>query len=121
MSIRSATEPPARPQMRLLDWHPLRKSSLRGFATIELPIGLRIVDCPVLVSGGTTWATLPGKPRLDETGRQRRDDSGKPLYSNLLDWRTRELREGFSDRVVALVRQAHPDDLASGDAREPTA
>ena len=32
----------ARPRMRLVAWKPLRKGSLRGFATVELqPIGLR--------------------------------------------------------------------------------
>jgi hypothetical protein len=48
----------------------------------------------------------------DETGRQRRGEDAKPPYSNILDWRSRELGEAFSARVVALVRQAHPDDLA---------
>jgi hypothetical protein len=36
---------------------------------------------------------------------------GKPLYRELLSWRTRKLREAFSQRVVDLVRAAYPEDL----------
>jgi hypothetical protein len=43
---------PVRPKMRLVNWKPLEKNSLRGFATVALPLGLKIVDCPVHVSNG---------------------------------------------------------------------
>lgn len=112
MATQHPTETPARRHLRLLGWTPLRKGTLRGFATVELPIGLKIVDCPILASHGTIWAALPGKPQLDHDGRQRRDDNGKPLYAAILDWKSRELPEVFSDRVFGLIREAHPDDLA---------
>jgi hypothetical protein len=32
---------PTKPGMRLISWKPLTKNSLRGFATVELPIGRR--------------------------------------------------------------------------------
>ena len=46
---------PSRPIARLLNWKPLVKNSLRGFADVALPIGLKIYEIPVLSQGGTVW------------------------------------------------------------------
>ena len=103
-----------RPQyrMRLLGWRRLRQGKLFGFAEVELPIGLKLYDVPVLRGlDGQPWATLPTKPQVDRAGHQRRDDTGKPAYARVIAWRSRRLEEAFSARVVGLVRQAHPDDL----------
>ena len=102
-----------RPRMRLVSWKSLVKGSLRGFATIELPIGLRIIDVPVLVSNGKAWASLPSKPQLVD-GRQKLD--GKPLYAPMLEWRDKALRDRFSDRVIELVRAEYLDALDDGEA-----
>jgi hypothetical protein len=101
--------------MRLISWKPLVKNSLRGFATVELPIGLKIVDCPVLVSNGKAWASLPTKPVLDRDGKHVKPD-GKPQYSAILEWKSRGLADRFSEAVVELVRQTHPGDLDDGGA-----
>lgn len=98
-------------RMRLVRWNPLRKGTLRGLATVELPIGLEIVDCPVLTSYGTAWVMLSGKPQIDQDGCQRRDGAGEPLYVAMLNSCNRALREAFSNRVE-LVRQTCPGDLA---------
>jgi hypothetical protein len=100
-----------RPKMRLVSWKPLIKNSLRGFATIELPIGLRMFDVPVLVSNGKAWASLPSKPQIDKDGQHKRDANGKPAYAPILEWRDRDLADGFSAAVVALIRDAHPEAL----------
>jgi hypothetical protein len=76
-----------------------------------MPGGLRIADCPVLISNGKAWATLPARPQLDKDGIPRRDEAGKVLDSPVLGWRTRKLAKRFSAVVVALVRQAHPGNL----------
>ena len=48
-----------RPRMRLVGWKPLVKGTLRGFANVELPIGLRLIDCPIFVGPNG-----PGRPCL---------------------------------------------------------
>jgi hypothetical protein len=98
-------------RMRLIAWKPLVKNSLRGFATVELPIGLKISDVPVLISNGKTWASLPSKPQLDRDGQHKRDVNGKATYSPILEWKDRDLSDRFSQAVVALVRAEHPDAL----------
>lgn len=98
--------------MRLVGWRPLRQGKVYGFAEVELPIGLRIAEIPVLLGSEGPWAALPGKPELERDGRTvRLDADGKVVYRDLLVWRSRKLREAFSDRVVALVRSSYPADI----------
>ena len=98
--------------MRLLGWRPLRQGKLYGFAEVELPIGLIIGEIPLLRGPEGLWAVLPSKPELDRDGRTvRTGGDGKALYREIMRWRSRRLRTAFSERVVALVRAAHPGDL----------
>ncbi len=100
------------PSVRLIEWRPLAKNSLRGFATVEfVPLGLRIIDCPVLVSHGRTWCALPSKLQVDSSGRQKTDATGKALYVPVLQWRNRALSDRFSTAVVSAIRRAYPDAL----------
>jgi len=99
--------------MRLIKWKPLVRNTLRGFADVRLPNGLIVREIPVHETHGRRWAALPSKPQIDRDGQLRRVD-GKIAYTPVLEWDSRELREGWYDRVVALVRQAHPDDLDGG-------
>jgi hypothetical protein len=102
----------ARPSLRLLESKPLRKNTLRGFATIRLPNGLVIRDIVIgQVSDGRAWATLPSKPMINDDGVALRDDAGKIRYRPVNEWPTRELQDEFSKRVIALVREAHPQAL----------
>jgi hypothetical protein len=84
---------------------------LRGFASIALPSGLDIDDVTVHVAGGRAWASLPAKPQLDSDGRALRDERGKVQYATILRWRNRGLADRFSEVVIALVRESHPEAL----------
>lgn len=107
--------PAAAPRcLRLVSWRPLAKRSLRGFATVELPIGLKIVDC--LVSNGKAWASLPSKPQIDQDGCQKTDTNGKVVYTPILDWRDRGLADRFSVAVIELVRSEYPAALDGSGA-----
>jgi hypothetical protein len=96
---------------RLISWKVFRKNSLRGFAVVELPIGLRIHDIPILASHNKIWASLPAKPQIDRDGQHKRDANGKPVYVPVLEWKDRDLAVRFSQAVVALVRAEYPEDL----------
>jgi hypothetical protein len=101
--------------MKLLNWKPLVKGALRGFATVELPIGLKLIDCPVLVGPNGPWAAPPSKPVLDLEGKHSKP-GGKGQYAAVVEWRDRELAGRFSGAVVRLVCEAHADALGE----EPT-
>ena len=107
-----------RKRIRLLKWIPQKKGTLRGFADVELPNGLKIYGCPVHVAvNGRAWAGFPGRPQIDRDDRLIRQD-GRAQYTRILEWATRELGNGFSDAVVELVRAQHLDAFAP-DLVEP--
>ena len=98
---------PANRAERPVGWKPLVKGTLRGFANVELPIGLRLIDCPIFVGPNGPGAAPPSKPVLDCEGRQARP-SGKPQFAPVVEGRNRGLADRFSATVLALVEGTHP-------------
>jgi hypothetical protein len=98
-----------RPRMRLLNFNAVNKGSLRGFATVALPNGLTIFDCPVMIGKRGPWATLPAKPVLDGEGRHIKPEGRKGQYAPVAQWRDKEQSTRFSDSLVALVLEAYPN------------
>jgi hypothetical protein len=105
---------PQWPRMRLVSRKSIAKRNLRGFATIELPIGLKLVEGAVFVGTSGARASMPAKPQLDREGRLRIDGDGKPSCSPVVASRGRDLNNRCSAAVVAMVRAAHPEAF-SGD------
>lgn len=100
----------------LLEWKPVRKNNLRGFAKVRLGRSLVIHDIPVSHANGRSWAVLPGKPMTDRSnGMVMLDAKGKPRYSVLLEWEDDGTRNRFSTAVVEAVTRAHGP--LDGDAR----
>jgi hypothetical protein len=110
-----------RPRMILRSWRRLEKSgsSLIGFASVTLPIGLEIDDIPVLMTAGKKpWASMPAKPIITKDGLVAKlPGSSKIQYVNILRWRDRKLSQGFSARVVELVRAVDPEAVANEGAQ----
>ena len=102
--------PTAQRRMRLISFKPLVKGALRGFVNVELPNELTVTDCPVCTSGGKVWASLPSKPVLDRDGKHV-EINGKRQYCAILSWADRQTADRWSEAVVALLREAHPDAL----------
>lgn len=103
-----------RPRMRLVGWRPVETTgTLRGFAAVELPIGLTIADCPVHLGPRGPWAALPARPVLDQDGHHLADPArpGKRQWAAVLRWRNHDLGDRWSAAVCALVRAAHPKAL----------
>ena len=58
------------------------------------------------VSGTREWVNLPAKPQLDRNGQPRTDINGKPLYTSIVEWGDRDLRDRFSEAVIGAIREA---------------
>ena len=87
------------------------KGSMRGLVSVEPPIGLRLLDCPMMIgSNRALWVALPARPVLDRKGRHSKPN-GRAQYTKMVEWRDRELSDRFSAAVLALIHQAHPHAL----------
>jgi hypothetical protein len=93
--------------MKLIEWRPMPRNSLRGFATIELPSGLTIGDVAVHVSHGKARMSLPARPQINSDGIARRGDNDKIIYGPIVKWRDRDLADRFSAAVVQAVEAEH--------------
>lgn len=100
-------------QFRVLDWRPLRKNSLLGFAKVELPSGMVIADVTVLTGANGPWASPPSKPMIGSDGVVMKDASGKIRYSPIIEFTARDIRNRFSASVIEALREAHPEALAA--------
>ena len=101
-------EAPTPRRMQLKAWRPLVKNTLRGFATVELPIGLVIKDISVHQKNDKCWAGLPAKPIISQDGTVAQKD-GKAQYTSVLEWNSRDLSDRFSASIVDIVLAQHPD------------
>lgn len=91
---------------RVLDWRPVHKKSLLGFARVELPSGLIIRDVMVFVNDTGAWAAPPARRRV---GPQ--DPGGgpnEPRYEAIIEFTTKQVRERFSDAVIAALQNQFP-------------
>jgi hypothetical protein len=95
----------------LREWRLVRKKTLVGFATVELPIGLVISDVAIHHKNNRWWANLPGRPVLDATGQPMMSLDGRRMWVNLLACRDPELAAKFSTAVISLVRSTYPADF----------
>jgi hypothetical protein len=96
----------------LLEWKPITKGAMCGFARVRLGRALVIHDIPVLCSNGRAWATLPGKPIIRADGTVVRDDKGKTRYAPILEWADRVAADRFGAAVLNAIRAEHPNALA---------
>jgi hypothetical protein len=88
------------------------KGVLRGSCRIQLPSGLVIQDAAGFVGRRRAWANLPAKAWIGQDNRHKTDINGKTAYLPVLERGDRALTDRFSERAIALIRRAHPGDLA---------
>jgi hypothetical protein len=94
--------------IRASDWRPVERNSLRGFITLNLePSGLVLRDCTVhRTQDGREWIGLPAKPQIDRDGQHRKDpETGKSLYTAVVEVQGKEAWERFQTAPLAAVRQ----------------
>jgi hypothetical protein len=107
-----------RPGLTLLTWKPHRTGgSLRGFAACRLPAGLVLSSIMVGQVKDKFWVQLPKRPMIDRDGNTLRDSAGNVRQQTVIEWGSKEHHTGFTERLVGLIRAAHPQDFdAAGDA-----
>jgi hypothetical protein len=94
---------------RIHDWRQLRKNSLLGFARVELPSGMVVVDVTVLTGERGPWASPPSKPMIASDGVVMKDSDGKIRYTPIIDFVSKDVRN--SAAVIEAMRASHPEAL----------
>jgi hypothetical protein len=93
----------------------LKKPADQPAIGLELPIGLRLIDCPVLISHGKAWARLRSKPVIDRDGRHAQAN-GKGQWAPIAKWANKTLDDLFFERIVELARETCPWNLVDDGA-----
>jgi hypothetical protein len=93
--------------LALIEWKPLKKNTLRGFATVRYG-SLKIRDITVHASGDRRWAGMPSKPIVGSDGVAQKSDDGKLKYVPVMEWASREAADKFSEEVIAAVERENP-------------
>jgi hypothetical protein len=105
------------PEFVIEEFTAVTRNTLLGFARVRLPSGLVVHDCAVHVHDGRAWVSPPAKAMLSRDGVQMKDAAGKLMWSPIISFASRELRDRFIDSVLAALRASHPAVLAeAGDA-----
>jgi hypothetical protein len=99
---------PARPAMRVTDFRPHQKNTLVGFVRIEHASGLVLHEVGIHCRDGKWWASPPARPILIN-GVHALDDNGKARWQPLVDFRSREIRNNWSQAVVAAFLASFGD------------
>lgn len=93
----------------ILGWNPLVRNTLRGFAAIRLGAGLKINDVAIhRHENGKCWASMPSKPVILANGTAKKGDNGKAIYTPILEWVSKDMRDRFSDSVLTALELEYP-------------
>jgi DNA-binding cell septation regulator SpoVG len=95
--------------VRVLEWRPLQKGALLGFAKVEMPSGMVIAEVTIMRGERGEWASPPSKPLVGRDGTAMKDAGGKPRYVPLVSFTSKELRDRFSTAVIEALRTTHPE------------
>jgi hypothetical protein len=105
--------------IQILDWRPMRRNSLLGFAKVQLPSGIIITDVTILGGDRGPWASPPSKPMVGTDGVTLKDDNGKTRYTPIIEFSSREIRNRWSSAVIDAMRAAHPEVFADAPPVAP--
>jgi hypothetical protein len=99
--------------MRILEFRPLRKNSLMGFAKIEQSNGLQIADVTILAGERGPWASPPSKPMFGSDGMVMKDANGKIRYVPIISFKDRATRDKWSAAIIEALRLSNPEVFGS--------
>jgi len=96
--------------MILREWRAYGSGAIRGYARVELDIGLAIPRIKVLVGTNGPFVLMPEQPVLRD-GKPKKCANGKPSYHPSVSWKDRKTADKFSAAVIALLLKKYPDAL----------
>ena len=70
-------------------------------------------DVAIHQRDGTAWASPASKPMLNRDGHQMKDQNGKLLWSPIISFTSREVRDRLNTAILDALQQSHPEALSS--------
>jgi len=83
--------------MRVLEFRPVVKNTLRGFFTLELFNKIQIKDCTLHEKDGRPWIGFPGIPWTDK--------DGKTAYKNVIFIPDKQVLEAMQKEACGLLSE----------------
>jgi hypothetical protein len=90
---------------------PMPRNTLVGFVEVQTPSGVVYHDVSVHRKEGSIWASPASKPRLGRDGTQMKDAAGKGLWTPVVSFASKEVREKWSRAVIDALRVSNPEVL----------
>jgi len=95
--------------MKILEFKRISgRGSLLGFARVELASGMIISDVTIMAGEHGPWASPPSKPMINREGLMK-DQNGKLRYQQIIEFTSKQIRNKFSDAVIAALRASNPE------------
>ena len=95
--------------MQIMNFKAINKSNLVGFAEILMSSGIGFVDVMIMRKERRFYAMPPAKPLL-VNGAQKIDPyTNKPIYAHIVKFSTKELKQKWSDAVIAALKMSYPE------------
>jgi hypothetical protein len=83
--------------------------------------GLEIRDLKVVRGPRGVFVGMPARPKVDQIGRQLRDEAGKPLWDGpLVRWVDAGTAQNFQQACLAVLRHDYPGIFKFTDAAAET-
>jgi hypothetical protein len=82
-------------QIKIRNWIPRTKNTLRGFCTLELPSGMVIHDVMLHEKGDSRWIQFPA--------REYTDSEGEKQFARFIEFTNRAIANRFRDLVIASL------------------
>lgn len=105
---------------RILHWREFRNpaGTMLGFFAIELPDGMIIRDCKLMIAPhGRYWVAMPAVRLADKDGRPVAGRDGKPLWNQFVDFADNASRSRFQTTALGALRQQHPHVFDDGGSQ----
>ena len=102
-------------EMNVVSWRPLeRGKSMKGFLSLELPSGIRLIDCSFHQrKDGAKWVSMPAKSFKKHDGAM--------AWVSLIDFSSRAVRDAFVKQAVTAIEKylagARVQEASSGEGR----
>ena len=100
----------AKASARLLDWRPVQRNTLLGFARVQFGSGLIVSEIAIHVAGSRAWAQPPARAWIEDN-KLILTETGRPRWQPIIDFANHGVRASWSRQVLAALREARPEVL----------